>query len=274
MLSITNRKFLLFLLSLSLVAAALLVAHRSTAVDDGAMFSAPCRAHWFGTDLVGNDVLGKCFSALVVIVVTVCIVLPLIYVGGIVIGSVLSYFDSLRVREFLLGLVHYWVTLPVLLIAIFLLILTGAGQRNVVAVLIFVLLPSQSLYVYNRMEEVKKRAFVTVKRSYGFSRKYVLLNHVLPYIRNSFDSYTLSRLPEVLRMDLAFNFLGLGVQPPKASFGKMLFEGLSFMFAGWWMWLFPLILVIVVFVVVNWIAKRIICREKEHYGQEEEKIAD
>jgi peptide/nickel transport system permease protein len=248
---------------------AIAVVQKYAIAIGGAMFSPPNLNHWFGTDVVGNDIFFNCLGALFVVLMTIGVVLPVVYVGGMLVGCALSYFDSLRLREFMLNLVHYWVTLPVLLIATFLLILVGTGQGNVIAVLIFVLLPSQSLYVYNRIEEAKKQAFVTAKRSYGFSKGYVLLHHNLPYIKSSFDSYTLSRLPEILMMDLAFNFLGLGVQPPRSSFGKMLFEGLSFMFSAWWMWLFPLVLVVAVFVSLNWAVKVITYEEKEHYGQKE-----
>lgn len=222
------------------------------------ILSAPTIRHWFGTDAIGNDIFLKSMNALLVAIITLLIVLPSIYIGGLIIGCILSYFDSAKPREFLLNLVHYWVTLPVLLIAIFLLILVGAGQYNVIGILIFVIIPSQSLYVYNQIEEAKKQDFVIAKRSYGFSKAYILLYHLFPYVKNSVNTYTLSRMPEILMMDLAFNFLGLGVQPPKSSFGRMLLEGLSFMFSAWWMWVFSIILVLFLFISSNWFAKHMI----------------
>jgi peptide/nickel transport system permease protein len=222
------------------------------------ILSSPRWQHWFGTDIIGNDVFLKSIDALLIALFTIVVVIPAIYIGGLIIGFILSYFESARLREFFLNLVHYWVTLPVLLIGIFLLILVGAGQRNVIGILIFVLIPTQSLYVYNQMEEAKKQDFVIAKRSYGFSKGYIFLHHLFPYINNSLNTYTLSRMPEILMMDLAFNFLGLGVQPPNSSFGRMLFEGLSFMFSAWWIWVFPVILVIILFLFANWLAKIVI----------------
>ena len=116
------------------------------------------------------------------------------------------------------------------------------------------------------MEEAKKQDFVIVKKSYGFSKKYILLNHLYPFIKNSYNHYTLSRMPEILMMDLAFNFLGLGVQPPHSSFGGMLYDGLFFMFSAWWMWVFPVILVMLLFIVVNWLVKGIIKKRELKYG--------
>ena len=217
--------------------------------------SAPNLHHWFGTDVIGNDIFLNSINALFIALITLAMVLPAIYFGGLIIGCVLSYFDNEKLREFFLNLVHYWVTLPVLLIAVFLLILVGAGQVNVIGILIFVLIPSQSLYVYNQMEEAKKQDFVIAKRSYGFSKEYIFLHHLFPFTKTSFNTYTLSRMPEILMMDLAFNFLGLGVQPPNSGFGRMLFDGLSFMFSAWWMWVFPVVLVVLIFVLTHSLAK-------------------
>ena len=267
MYSLYNKTRLRYLagLSLSLVAIVLIYKYK-VPLNSNAMFSPPTWQHWFGTDIIGNDIFLKAISALFIALITLAIVLPAIYVGGLIVGCILSCFDNEKLREFFLNLVHYWLTLPVLLIATFLLILVGASQANVIGILIFVLIPSHSLYVYNQMEEAKKQDFVIAKRSYGFSKGYIFLHHLFPYIKNSFNTYTLSRMPEVLMMDLAFNFLGLGVQPPNCSFGRMLFDGLSFMFSAWWMWMFPVILVIVLFILTNWTAKSFFNRKGALYG--------
>lgn len=254
--SLGNKYRLKYLAGVSVLLVIIVLLYTSNVgIQDSVIFSPPTMDHWFGTDIIGNDVFFKSLNALFVALITLAIVLPAIYLGGLIIGCVLSYFDNEKVREFFLNLVHYWVTLPVLLIAVFLLILVGAGQVNVIGILIFVLIPSQSLYVYNQMEEAKKQDFVIAKRSYGFSKAYIFLHHLFPFTKNSFNTYTLSRMPEILMMDLAFNFLGLGVQPPNSSFGRMLFDGLSFMFSAWWMWVFPVIGVCGIFLACNLIIK-------------------
>ena len=102
-------------------------------------FSPPTWHHWFGTDVIGSDIFLKSVNALFVALITLIIILPAIYVGGLIIGIILAYFENAKLREFFLNFVHYWVTLPVLLIATFLLILVGAGQVNVIGILIFYL---------------------------------------------------------------------------------------------------------------------------------------
>lgn len=237
-------------------------------MDNLILLSPPSWNHWFGTDIIGNDIFQKSINAIGVELLTIISVLPIIYISGLCIGILLSYFDNEKLKEFFLNLTHYWVTLPVLLIAMFLLILTGPGQKNVIAILIFVLIPSHALYVYNQLTEVKKQDFVLAKMSYGFSKSYIYFKHLFPNIKRSMNVYTLSRMPEILMMNLGLNFLGLGVQPPNSSFGRMLFDGLAFMFSAWWMWVFAVMIIIAIFISVNVFIKSIIGGEtiNEHTG--------
>lgn len=211
----------------------------------------PSFRQWFGTDLTGADVFIKSINALGLEILTLLIVLPVIYFFGLITGMILSYFSNDRIREFFLNLIHYWVTLPVLLIALFILILLGAGQKNAIIVMIFIYIPTQALYVYNQLETAKKSEYIVAKMSYGFSKLYIYKNHLFPNIKNGFTNYTLARMPEIIMMNLALNFLGLGVQPPGSSFGRMLFDGLSFMFSAWWMWVFPILFIVILFLVMN-----------------------
>jgi len=203
------------------------------------ILASPSIRHWFGTDLAGNDVLRQTLEASCIAVLTILVVAVGVYLGGLALGILVSYAESRLLRELLLNVVHYWLTLPILLIATFVLVLVGAGQVNVILILTFVLIPSQALYVYNRFAEAAKQDFVLAKRSLGFSKAQIYLRQMFPYVQRSLNTYTLSRLPEILIMDIAFNFLGLGVQPPHASFGRLLFDGLPFMFSAWWIWALP-----------------------------------
>lgn len=220
---------------------ALIVPSESTSI-----LASPSFTHWFGTDLAGRDVLAQTFQATWIACVTVVCVAVAIHVLGFVIGAVLAQTRSRLLRELLSSMVNYWLTIPVLLIAIFVMILLGSGQFKLAVVLVATLTPTQALYVYVRLTEAQKEPFAVVKRAYGFSRFNVFVSDLLPFVHPSVRSYTLSRLPEILIMDLAFNYLGLGVQPPNTSLGRMIFAGLPFMFAGWWIWLCPLLALIIV----------------------------
>lgn len=236
---------------LGLGAYALIVGSETSTV-----LGPPSFSHWFGTDLAGRDVLTQTFYASWVAILTVASVAMTIHILGLALGALLAQVHSRLLRELLASLVNYWLTVPILLIAIFVMILLGSGQMKLAVVLTVALTPTQALYVYVRLTEAQKQPFAMVKRAYGLSRTQVFISDLMPYVHPSIRSYTLSRLPEILVMDLAFNYLGLGVQPPHASIGHMLFAGLPFMFSAWWVWIGPLVLLSILAALLSGLAKR------------------
>lgn len=246
------QRFLSGMASTACMLILLYVGYSHFILDSGVSpsLSPPSAHHWFGTDLAGGDLFLASLEALGLEVGTLLLVLPVIYFSGLLIGMVLSYFSNDKLREFLLNFIHYWVTLPVILIALFLLILFGSGQKNAIGVMIFMLIPTQTLYVYHQLESAKKNDFFVAKMSYGLSRPYIYRHHLFPFITKGVAGYALARTPEVIMMNLALNFLGLGAQQPMHSFGRMLFDGLSFMFSAWWMWIFPVLFIMIFFIVL------------------------
>lgn len=220
------------------------------------ILSAPSTQHWFGTNILGDDIFLKCLCSAGIEILTVIAVLFFVYFLAIIIGSLISFIKFEFLREFFLNFLYYWITLPILLLAIFFLILFGASQLNVILALIFILVPSQSLFVYSALEEEKKESFVAAKLSIGFSRPAIFFKYLIPSVKSKINSYAFSRIPEIIIMDLSLNFFGLGIQPPKTSFGIMLFDGLSFMFSAWWLWAFPIITISAIFVSANVLASK------------------
>jgi ABC-type dipeptide/oligopeptide/nickel transport system permease subunit len=209
--------------------------------------SPPRLYHWFGTDINGNDVFIRIMEAFGYEILNLMIVFFVIWLSGLLLGSLVSWIEWKPFREFFLNFIHYMATLPVLLIALFLLIIFGAGFINAVIILSIAIIPTQVLFVYNQVESAQKEEFVIAKKSYGLSDIAIYKYHLIPFIARKYNNYTLSRIPEIIMMNLALSFLGLGLQEPHPSLGRMLFDGLAFMFSGWWLWIFPILIIIFIF---------------------------
>jgi len=214
----------------------------------------PSINHIFGTDLLGIDILHQCLFALFVQFITLTLILIFIFIGGILIGMFLNITRKRIIGSFFQEFLRFWISLPVLLIATFMLVLISSGQMNVIFLLSFFLIPSQALYIMNQLNEVVKLDFVTAKQSQGFSKSYIYRNHLFPFIKNNYLWFTISRIPEIIMLDLTLNYFGLGVQSPYYSFGRMLYDGLGFMFSAWWLWVFPSF----VLITFNILLKRIL----------------
>lgn len=213
--------------------------------------SPPGWYHWFGTDISSNDVFIRSIEALGYELLNLLIVFSIIWFSGILLGSMVSWISWKPIKEFFLNFIHYVATLPLLLIALFLLILFGAGFINATIILSIAIIPTQTLFVYNQVESAQHEDFVVAKKSYGLSNFAIYRFHFIPFIAKKYNNYTLSRIPEIIMMNLALSFLGLGLKEPYPSLGRMLFDGLAFMFSAWWLWVFPVIIIISIFYITK-----------------------
>lgn len=217
----------------------------------GEVLMQPSRNHWCGTGLFGEDIFVETTIATGIEVLLLLVVSAIVWVSGIIFGVLISFPSNSFVRELMLSVIHVFATLPILLLALFMLILLGGGFVNSILILIIAILPSQILYAYNQFEQAKKEDFYLAKQSYGLSRLYIYKHHLFPCVIKKYNNYTLSRLPEITMMGLALDFLGLGIKAPTPSLGRMLFDGMSFMFSAWWLWFFPVISIIIIFSILS-----------------------
>jgi ABC-type dipeptide/oligopeptide/nickel transport system permease subunit len=203
--------------------------------------------NWFGTDVNGNDVFLKTIEAFGFEILTLVAVITIVWPFGLVFGSLVSLLQNRVAGEFFMNFIHFAATLPILLVALFLLIVFGAGYINSIIVLSLSIIPTQALFVHNHLESAKNEDFLIAKKSYGMATLTIYRVHLLPYISKRYNNYTLSRLPEIIMMNLALSFLGLGLQEPTPSLGRILFDGLSFMFSAWWLWVFCILFIILIY---------------------------
>lgn len=209
--------------------------------------SSPELRHWFGTDINGTDVFMKSVEAFGFEILTLLIVLVIIWFVGILFGSITYVLNWSALQEFSLNFIHYMATLPILLIAMFLLIIFGAGFINSVLILSISIIPTQALFVYNQLQSARNEEFLIAKKSYGLSNTTILRSHLIAFILKKYNNYTFARIPEIIMMNLALNFLGLGIREPYSSLGRMLFDGLAFMFSAWWIWVIPTLIIVLLF---------------------------
>ena len=215
-----------------------------------ASLSSPELRHWFGTDINGTDVFMKSVEAFGFEIITLLIVLVIIWFVGILFGSITYVLNWRALQEFFLNFIHYMATLPILLIAMFLLIIFGAGFINSVIILSISIIPTQALFVYNQLQSARNEEFLIAKKSYGLPNTIILRFHLIPFILKKYSSYTFARIPEIIMMNLALNFLGLGIKEPYSSLGRMLFDGLSFMFSAWWLWVIPCFIILFIYLII------------------------
>jgi oligopeptide transport system permease protein len=200
--------------------------------------SPPSMTHWFGTDTLGRDLAvrvmyGGRISLLVGVLATlvaVCI--------GVVYGMV-SGLASPRVDSAMMRVVDILYSFPFITFVIILMVVFGREFWLVFAAIGAVEWLTMARVVRAQVLGLKKQEFVLAARSYGASFGQILFAHLLPNVLGTVIVYASLTVPGVMMLEAVLSFLGLGIQPPDASWGTMISEGAASMNDYPWMLLAP-----------------------------------
>ncbi len=185
----------------------------------------PSQQFWLGTDLLGRDELSRLLHG-GAISLTVALSATLLSVAmGLLVGVVSGYAGG-RIDSVCMRVVDVLLSLPFLLIAIAVQRALGHPGLVSLSVLLGALSwPSLARVLRSKVMELKSREFVQAARALGASMPRVLLFHVIPNILGPLIVLGTTLLAEMVIAESAMSFLGLGVQPPQASWGTMLHDG-------------------------------------------------
>jgi peptide/nickel transport system permease protein len=199
----------------------------------------PGRAHWFGTDELGRDVLSRIvYGAQVSMTVGLVATAISTLLGG-ALGVVSGYFGR-RVDLVLQRLVDAWLAFPGLVMVIVILVLLGPGLGSVILALGVSQAFPQSRIVRGATLVVREHPYIEASRAGGASHGRVLLRHVLPNIVAPLIVSASTYVSFVILVEAAVSFLGYGVPPPRPSWGGMLSAtGRSYMVRAPWLSVFP-----------------------------------
>jgi peptide/nickel transport system permease protein len=229
-------------LTLLLAASALLsllwTPYPPADIDIPARLQAPSAAHWLGTDSLGRDIASQLLvgaqNSIVVGVVAVGI--------GLAAGVALGCLAAARrgwVEEVLMRAADFTFAFPALLTAIMLTAIYGPGLlMSIVAIGIFNI-PVFARITRAAANAVWARDFVTAARAAGQGPWAITRDHVLPNIASPLVVQATISFATAILAEAALSYLGLGTQPPKPSWGRMLNEAQSQMFQTWLLALYP-----------------------------------
>ena len=196
-----------------------------TATDVSSDLQGPLSSgHLLGTDQLGRDTLSRLVwgtrPALIEGVLPVVIAALL----GSLIGGIAGFLggptESIAMRG-----VDILLALPPVMMAIAVAATLGPGVRNVVIAMTIVLVAPMTRVARGAVLSVKNEVFVTAARSLGVPERRIFLRHVLPNAASPIIAYGFSLVGIMIVFASGLSFLGLGVQPPTADWGRMVNEG-------------------------------------------------
>ncbi|HEX6328090.1 MAG TPA: ABC transporter permease [Jiangellaceae bacterium] len=242
------------LVLLGLVSVALL-GERITPYDPLAQsipdrLQAPSAEHWFGTDELGRDVLSRVLDGASVSLQVGFVAVGISLVAGSLIGLMAGYYGR-WLDDGLMRFMDVLFAFPAILLAIVVVAVLGPGITNAMIAIGIVYTPIFARIARASSLSVREEVYVRAARSSGGGDLRIMARHVLPNIAAPLIVQTSLSLAFAILSEAALSFLGLGVQPPDPSWGRMLSEGRSFIGQAWWMALFPGLAIFVVVLAFN-----------------------
>jgi peptide/nickel transport system permease protein len=208
--------------------------------------AAPSWAHWLGTDRIFRDQLTRlAMGARLSLFVGLGASLLATALGGAV-GVVAGYFEGSFTDALLMRLVDVGLSFPFLLLVM----AVGAALETTSAVTVLLLLGAggwlgTARLVRAKTMQVRTQDYVAAARALGLSTARILGRHVLPNVAGTLIFTATLAVAQMLLAESVLSYLGAGVPPPAASWGRMLLEGQDFYQAAPWLLLGPALAVVI-----------------------------
>lgn len=229
---------LLLLIAFVAVTANWIAPYEINDVDVPNALRPPSGSHWFGTDELGRDVFSRVLVATQASMRVAVVSVAFAAVVGVTVGLVSGYrggwLDTVFMR-----VVDVMFAFPVLLLALAVVAILGPGVTTTILAIGIVYTPIFARVSRASTMSVRVEPFVSVSRSMGTGHLYILGRHILPNIAGPLVVQTSLSLAFAILSEAALSFLGLGIQPPQPSLGRMIFDSQGFVTMAWWMAVFP-----------------------------------
>jgi peptide/nickel transport system permease protein len=226
----------------------------------------PSREHPFGTDNVGRDLFSRTIYGGQISIIIGLMAVILSIVVGVLVGSISGYYGGI-VDSVLMRFTEAFMNIPGLFLLIILakilagkvptFELMGRSFSGSVVVIIVVIGATSWMYlariVRSNFLSLKEQEFVTAARCIGTTNRSIIFEHILPNtIAPIIVSATLQVAGAIIS-EAYVSFLGVGVQPPTATWGNMLDQAYHHLETEPWMWFFPGMMILLIVLAINFI---------------------
>jgi len=242
----------LLLAVLVALAAPLVAPHDPLRQNLGNALAPPGRAHWLGTDNVGRDVLSRVIWGTRVSLVAGFVSVAIAALVGGLLGVLAGYCGG-RVDGLVMRLMDAVLSFPPLVLALALGAVLGAGLTGVLIALGVVYTPTFARLMRGQVLAVKARDYVDAARALGAPGWRIAWHHVLPNAATPIVVQASLSVAFAILAEASLSFLGLGIQPPQASWGSMINAGRGYLQQAPWVVFGPGVALFVTVVGLNFV---------------------
>ncbi|MEK9726892.1 MAG: ABC transporter permease [Candidatus Margulisiibacteriota bacterium] len=212
----------------------------------------PSLAHWFGTDDLGRDIFLRSIYGARISLMVGFVAVGIALLIGIVIGLISGFLGGI-IDALIMRTIDVLMALPTLFLILMIQVTLDPSIYNVMVVIGLTSWMGMARLVRAEVLSIKERSFVTACRARGIAEKKILFKHILPHTLNPIIVAAMLGMGGAILVESVLSFLGLGVQPPHASWGNMLENSLGFLREAPWMALIPGILITLTVLSLNFL---------------------
>lgn len=209
------------------------------ALDPLRLLEEPGSDAWFGTDQLGRDMYSRVIHGTQVAVFVGFGSAAIAALIGTTIGIVSGYYGG-KVDMIFQRLVDAILAFPPLVLALAVVVAIGPSVTNLVITLSFVLSPTFARIVRASTLSVRRQVYVDAAISVGQNTPLILIRHILPNVAAPILVVGTGAIGSAILVESSLSFLGLGPQPPDATWGSMLsLEARFYLTTAWWLAVVP-----------------------------------
>lgn len=218
-------------------------AYDLTAVDHGWLDADISGRYWLGTDLYGRDVLSRVIHGTRISISVGLISQGIALLIGVPLGALAGYLRG-TVDSLVMWLINVFWSFPYLLLVLAFNLVLGDLMPGVMKIFVAIGLVAWvpvARLVRGQIISERENAYIEAGRAFGFGVTRIIVRHLLPNIFAPLLVVITLGFAQAIISEAALSFLGLGVEPPRPSWGAMLEESYDYLSAskGWWLYLCP-----------------------------------
>ena len=242
------------ILSLMAIFAPIISPYDPAEIDRTNLLVSPSIKHLMGTDSLGRDLFSR-----IVFGARISMSIGLIAVGiatfiGVILGSIAGFYgrwlDSLIMR-----FVDLMLCFPTFFLILAVVAILGPSIFNIMIIIGLTSWMGVARLVRAEILSLKQREFIQAARVVGASGFRIILRHLLPNAIAPIIVSAILGIAGAILVESALSFLGLGVQPPIASWGNLLIEAKSTLGIAWWLTLYPGLFILITILGFNLIGE-------------------
>jgi len=229
--------FLAFMVALALATPWLApYAYDAQDLDLGA--APPSATHWAGTDTLGRDLFTRILYGGRISLMVGFAATGVSLLVGVLYGAIAGYVGG-RTDSILMRIVDILYALPFTIFVVILMVFFGRNMMLLFLAIGAVQWLTMARIVRGQVLSLKRADFIDAAVVLGYSRRRIILRHIIPNVLGPVIVYTTLTIPNVMLLEAFLSFLGLGVQAPMSSWGVLIKEGADVMEEYPWLLLFP-----------------------------------